>query len=229
MIKRMVVCALFIDLLLGGCAQNWHDFTGNNRDIAQLRMDTASCQRDSQNAPQTDSSSCTTKGCAATVAVANVLATANAFNTCMEAQGWERAATTTTVAIPPPATPTVNENDPAVLIAVGQADFEAKDYEGTMRNWRKAADQGNANAQTRVGYLYGNGLGVKKSYTTAMEWYRKAADQGFDVAENNIGWLHMKGLGVKKDLPKARYWFKLAAKHGNKEAPTHLADLDIKE
>lgn len=47
-----------------------------------------------------------------------------------------------------------------------------------MRWYRKAADQGDAFAQTGIGCLYHDGLGVPQDYAEAMRWYRKAADQG---------------------------------------------------
>ena len=43
---------------------------------------------------------------------------------------------------------------------------------------RKAAEQGDAEAQTRLAYFYDTGRGVPKDYGQALIWYRKAADQG---------------------------------------------------
>jgi TPR repeat protein len=64
---------------------------------------------------------------------------------------------------------------------------------------RQAADQGYANAQSNIGWLYHNGWGVPQDYAQAMAWYQKAADQGFAAAQSNIGWLYENGkVGVKK-------------------------------
>ncbi len=58
-----------------------------------------------------------------------------------------------------------------------------------MTWYRKAAAQGNADAQSDIGELYRNGLGVSQDYAEAMTWYRKAAEENAD-AQNNIGWLY---------------------------------------
>ena len=45
--------------------------------------------------------------------------------------------------------------------------------------YRKAAEQGNANAQNNLGYMYQYGKGVPQSKLEAVKWYRKADSQGF--------------------------------------------------
>ena len=56
-------------------------------------------------------------------------------------------------------------------------------FEETARWFRKAAEQGNANAQLNLGDLYRNGLGVRQSFEEAACWYRKAAEQGHSQAQ----------------------------------------------
>jgi TPR repeat protein len=58
---------------------------------------------------------------------------------------------------------------------------------------RKAADQGDAAAQTSLGEMYLGGLGVARNNAEAAKWYGKAADQGDASAENHLGVL---GVGV---------------------------------
>ena len=49
---------------------------------------------------------------------------------------------------------------------------------GQAAAWiRKAAEQGNADAQWGLGEKYENGEGVPQDYAQAFVWYRKAADQ----------------------------------------------------
>ena len=76
-----------------------------------------------------------------------------------------------------------------------------------MRWYRKAADQGNADAQDNVGWLYQHGWGVAQDYAEAMRWYRKAADQGDARAQANIGELYQHGWGVAKNYAEATRWF----------------------
>jgi len=52
--------------------------------------------------------------------------------------------------------------------------------DSTAVEWyRKAAEQGHANAQNNLGYMYECGFGVDRSYSTAVGWYRIAAEQGY--------------------------------------------------
>jgi uncharacterized protein len=53
-----------------------------------------------------------------------------------------------------------------------------QDYAKAFEWYRKAADQGLADAESRLGYLYTNGLGVSRDIDQARAWYQKAADQG---------------------------------------------------
>ncbi|WP_371926156.1 hypothetical protein [Pseudomonas sp. LPB0260] len=55
-----------------------------------------------------------------------------------------------------------------------------------MAWYRKAAEQGNANAQFNLGARYANGLGVAKDLQTAAYWYRLAADQGHAKAKERL-------------------------------------------
>src|SRR5260370_22554180 len=49
--------------------------------------------------------------------------------------------------------------------------------------FHKAADQGNAAAQSHLGDMYYLGEGVKQDDAEAVAWYRKAADQGSPEAK----------------------------------------------
>ncbi len=52
-----------------------------------------------------------------------------------------------------------------------------------MKWYRKAAEQGNAKAQCRLGWCYYYGDGVYKDRAEAMKWYRQAAEQGDPMAK----------------------------------------------
>jgi len=59
---------------------------------------------------------------------------------------------------------------------------ELKPYEAA-ECFRKAAEQGHAEAQYNLGICYEDGDGVEWSYTEAIKWYSKAADQGHEEAK----------------------------------------------
>jgi len=65
--------------------------------------------------------------------------------------------------------------------------------------YRKAADQGNAMAQTNLGEMYEKGKGVPQYYMIAVTWYRKAADQGNARAQTNLGKMYEESNGVEQD------------------------------
>ena len=79
----------------------------------------------------------------------------------------------------------------------------------------KAADQGDATAQGRLGVAYSIGLGVPKDYAQAVHWSRKAADQGDATGQHNLGSEYSIGRGVPKDYAQAVHWFRKAADQGD--------------
>jgi TPR repeat protein len=53
-----------------------------------------------------------------------------------------------------------------------------KDQAEAVRWFLRAAEQGLAEAQNNLGWVYANGFGVPKDKAEAARWYRKAAEQG---------------------------------------------------
>ena len=52
-----------------------------------------------------------------------------------------------------------------------------------VKSYRKAAEQGLAEAQCNLGGCYANGYGVEKNYYEAVKWWRRAAEQGHAQAQ----------------------------------------------
>ena len=61
-----------------------------------------------------------------------------------------------------------------------------------LQFWLKKAEQGDADAQFNLGYLYESGRGVSQDYNEAAKWYRKAAEQGHEKAIRNLQLLESK-------------------------------------
>ncbi|WP_221901693.1 tetratricopeptide repeat protein [Bathymodiolus platifrons methanotrophic gill symbiont] len=57
--------------------------------------------------------------------------------------------------------------------------------------YRKAADQGNAYAQSNLAYMIMHGKGIRQSDREAERWYRKAAEQGVARAQFNLGYIYV--------------------------------------
>lgn len=65
---------------------------------------------------------------------------------------------------------------------------------------RKAAAQGDAQAQAELGFIYAHGIGVKQDHAEALNWFHKAAAQGHAGAEAFLGAMYCSGLGVGAGL-----------------------------
>ncbi|MEC8620983.1 MAG: tetratricopeptide repeat protein [Pseudomonadota bacterium] len=89
--------------------------------------------------------------------------------------------------------------------------MEREHYATAFRAWKDLAEDGEAEAQNNIGYLYERGYGVKQSYTRAIEWYKKAAAQKSPEAIYNLGMLAFEGYGMRQDYFSARRYFTEAA------------------
>ncbi len=93
-----------------------------------------------------------------------------------------------------------------------------QDYKEAVRWYTKAAEQGDAQAQTNLGWMYEYGRGVPQDYKEAMRWYRLAAAQGHAQAQTNLGVMYANGQGVPQDYKEAMRWYTKAAEQGHNAA-----------
>ena len=87
---------------------------------------------------------------------------------------------------------------------------------------RKAAEQGDVEAQYLLGWMYDNGDGVPQDKAEAVVWYRRAAEQGDARAQYTLGGMYFYGEGVAEDRAQAIVWFRKAAVQGDAEAQYNL-------
>ena len=76
------------------------------------------------------------------------------------------------------------------------------------RLFRPLAEQGEPQAQLKLGWLYEKGQGVQQSDQEAVKWYRKAAGQGNAEAQTLLGAMYLNA--VPQDHVRAYLWFELA-------------------
>src|SRR5271157_6236517 len=107
--------------------------------------------------------------------------------------------------------------------AAGLAAFKNKDYQRAYREWKAAADAGQAEAQFDLGVLYAQGRGVRRDLTEAAKWYRKSAEQGNAEAQFALGQLYSRGWGVPRDEADALRWFQMANSVESDGPPTDWA------
>ena len=107
---------------------------------------------------------------------------------------------------------------PSGGLHAGVEAYDRGDYATAMKKIRPLAEQGNADAQVKVGAMYEYGKGVTQDYAEAVKWLRLAADQGLALGQLNLGNKYFKGEGVPQDYVQAHMWLNLAAAQGKDEA-----------
>ncbi len=104
---------------------------------------------------------------------------------------------------------------------------------GNAESLRKAAVQGDLNAQFSVGqdYLEGKGverqLPVNERLSKAARWFRRAAENGHAASQYRLATLYELGQGAPKDAAESMIWYERAAERGHVKAMHNLAVLSI--
>lgn len=99
-----------------------------------------------------------------------------------------------------------------------------QNYNEALKWYKKAADQGNIDAQYYIGMMSER----MQNYSDAVIWYRKAAEQGHTFAQSNLAVLYFNGQGVKQDFSEAEKLWRMAAAKGDKDALHNLNVLITK-
>lgn len=109
--------------------------------------------------------------------------------------------------------------------------FVRQDHGASMQWFRKAAEQGLADAQFNLGRIYGPADGLYRrsraapeDYAEAAKWLGKAAVQGYTPAQIKLAELYASGgYGLDKDYVRAYFWTNVAAENGHEAARKQLA------
>ena len=91
---------------------------------------------------------------------------------------------------------------------------KAGDYIAALHEFRPLAEQGDAEAQSMLGFMYHHGEGVAQDDAQAVKWHRKAAGQGNADGQYNLGVIYATGKGVAQDYTQAAEWYRKAAGQG---------------
>jgi TPR repeat protein len=105
-------------------------------------------------------------------------------------------------------------------LEAAQAANDRGDFAEAVRQFRMAADQGNAIGQNNLGLSYLLGEGVPQNDAEAVRWFRMAADQGDALAQSILGAMYADGRGVPQNYAEAYKWYALSAAQGNADAVT---------
>ena len=108
------------------------------------------------------------------------------------------------------------QEDNTAHVKLAEKCLEEGDFKGAVKHYRNAAEQGDADAQNSLGFIFrmGLGLGEPDDFAEAVKWYRKAAEQGHVEAQAGLGIMYKNGLGVPEDYAEAIKWFGKAIDQG---------------
>ena len=110
----------------------------------------------------------------------------------------------------------------------GVAAYQAGDLPLAVKEFRAAAEAGNADAQFNMALMYERGIGVSKDEQESVVWYRKAAEQGNSNAQYNLAVMYENGRGTAVDYYQAHQWYRKAAVQGDGLAIGNLGMLYIR-
>jgi len=114
------------------------------------------------------------------------------------------------------------------LLAICQSLVAASVFsynEDDFKEAKKAAENGDAEAQLAVGTMYDLGQGVPQNFTEALKWYTRAANLGNAVARNNLGVMYLEGKGTAQNFTEAAKWIAMSANQGDAKAQMNLGFL----
>ena len=103
----------------------------------------------------------------------------------------------------------------------GIAAYERYDFATALTALEPLAQQGNVEAQLRLGLMYHKGLGVTADSAKAMKWLRLAADQDNAQAQYVLGTIYWR----KNDNAEMFKLLLRSAEHGYGYAQDNLGDM----
>ncbi len=102
------------------------------------------------------------------------------------------------------------------------------DIKARIEELKKAAEEGNAEAQSQWGLLLATGDSVPQDVEAALSWLRQAAQQGEMTAMFNLGIILENGLGCEVDPDEAALWYWQSAELGDTQAKMKLGTMLLK-
>jgi len=133
----------------------------------------------------------------------------------------------------------IEKGNRGALVALGSmhetGKVAPKDKERAMEFYRKAAslgdysagsilkdvplaEQGDAEAQYRMGDLWLSGRGVVEDIDEGLRFLEKAANQGYVRAIHLFGYMYQKGWRLPQDFVLAHKWYNIAASLGDEKS-----------
>lgn len=105
--------------------------------------------------------------------------------------------------------------------------FQRGYYLTALRLAERRAANGDAVAQTLIGEIHANGLGVPQDIPRAITWYAQADQNGDIQATFQLAMIYQTGTGVQRNRERAAALFKKAADGGHMAAKYNLGLLHV--
>lgn len=107
-------------------------------------------------------------------------------------------------------------------LADGQSALARGDHAAALRALQPAAEQGDATAQSLLGFMYLDGRGVPKDEQRGARLIQQAAQAGQANAQFLLGALYASGRAVRRSDEEAVRWYRSAAQQGHSAAQGRL-------
>ena len=85
--------------------------------------------------------------------------------------------------------------------------FNKGDYQTAYNKFKPLAENGDADIQFTLGWIYQNGKGVVQNFKEAAKWFTLAAEKGHPNAQFTLAIMYREGQGVSQDYKEALKWY----------------------
>ena len=113
---------------------------------------------------------------------------------------------------------------PAAATSLEEAEQAIRErrFESAAEILEVLSQQGDPNAQYRLGSMYRTGRGVPMNHGIAISWLLRSAKGGNWHAQYSLGTMYQNGWGVAADRDEAVNWYRTAALRGHALAAERL-------
>jgi hypothetical protein len=99
------------------------------------------------------------------------------------------------------------------------------DHHFAVQLYEESAENGDSDAQYKLGLLYLTGNGALQDFAEAAKWLKLAAEQGYGLAQYELGLIYRSGSGMAIDQVQSYVWLNLAAAAGVQQAVAARDDV----
>ena len=96
-----------------------------------------------------------------------------------------------------------------------------------MQLFENDANNGNVDAQVKLGVIYSHSLYKKPDLKNSYEWLELAANAGNVIAQSHLAQLYYTKKGIFNDYEKAFNWAQAAANKGDRDAESLLGQMYV--